>query len=116
MDLLKAEELAERWCKIEANPEDDQQMLDVIEALLDACGKYRSLYDGALKKMERYRDVAAKPDICVYNKNKDCYGNLLDMRRGYKDYQEKCFQEHLCMLPFDEWLFLMAPIDKPKGE
>jgi len=105
MELLEAEELAERWCKIEANPEDGQQMLDVIETLLDACGKYRSLYEGAEKRIQRYRDVAGRPDIPSFNLNKDVYSNFMDMRRAYHDYKEHCFITRGRVYPFEEWLF-----------
>ena len=34
-----------------------------IVGILNDIEAYRSLYEGAVKKMARYRDVAARPDI-----------------------------------------------------
>lgn len=105
MDFVKAEELAKHWCNVEANPIDDQQMLDVIETLLDACGKYRSLYEGAEKRIQCYRDVAGRPDIPSFNLNKDAYSTFMDMHRAYHDYKEHCLITSERVYPIEEWLF-----------
>jgi len=107
MDLNEAIELANEWIE-EGHPETGYEVTNVLLTLVDACGKYRSLYEGAEKRIQRYRDVASKPDICVYDMNKDRYTTLADLRNAWKQYKSDCMADNLTMLPFDEWLFMQA--------
>lgn len=83
---------------------------DILTALIDACDKYRHLYEDAMKRMERYRDVASTPDLCIKTLNKDRFTNKDDMMRAYHEYRNA---GHL-YTEFPVWLFMEAPTRKGK--
>lgn len=116
MDLIKALEASEVMLKEKFKGGKTSDELEIIETLYDACNKYRSLYECAMKRIERYRDVASKPDICVNVYNKDRYTTLADLRNAWRQYKSDCMADCLTMLPFDEWLFMVATNNKTENK
>ena len=68
-----------------------------LESLRRERDAYRMLYENAEKRIVRYRDVAARPDIFVSQQNKDFYSDLQTARTAWSDSESG--------VDFVEWLF-----------
>lgn len=79
--------------------------MTVLERLVDMVEKYRALYEGAEKRIMRYRDVASTPDIFVNVLNKDRYTTHQDLIRAYDAYLSECKQNGTEPYNVTRWLF-----------
>ena len=71
-----------------------------------ALDAYRSLYEGAEKRLMKFRDLAAKPDLPSTDMNKDRYPTLEQAMRDFKSRPQKSDET------FVEWLFTRVPVLK----
>lgn len=80
----------------------EREALESVEQAMEA---YRSLYEGAEKKIMRYRDVASKPDISLQTHHKDSFNDLQTALRFFKDERGLSRDEGIDYKAFAEWLF-----------
>lgn len=79
---------------------------ELIEELTRQCETYRMLYEGAMKKIERYRDVAAKPDIFIPEYNKDKFNDVQTAQSVWKASGSKN--------KFIDWLFERSVVESKR--
>lgn len=60
MDIEKAVAIIDEIAEGDQEKEAVKVIKDGIAELIENANRYRALYEGAVKKIERYRDVASK--------------------------------------------------------